>query len=109
MQALREVEKDNKAWLGFQKEDIFKAAGVVMDVDGLDEKVGPSPAARALQNPMMWATLDVGRNPALAVESTRDAAEKARASLASAVKRKPDRNMDKVGHSLLGYVRLDGN
>jgi hypothetical protein len=104
MQALREVEKDNKAWLGFQKEDLFKAAGVVMDVDGLYEKVAPSPAVTALENPVMWATPDVPRDPAQAVESTRHAAEKARASLASAVKGKLNRDMDRVCCDSLGYV-----
>jgi hypothetical protein len=90
MQALREVEKDTKAWLGFQREDMFRAAGVVMDVDvdGLYDKGGPSPVARALQNPVMWATPDVPRDPAQAVESMRHAAEKARASLESAGKRR---------------------
>lgn len=103
MQALREVEKDNKALLGFQREDMCKAAGVVMDgdVDGWYEQLGPSAAARALQNPFMWATPDIpGR--AKAVESTRDAAEKARARLEGAGKRKMDSNMEKVCCGSLG-------
>lgn len=107
MQALREVEKDNKAWLGFQREDMLKAAGAVMDgdVEGWYETVGPSPAARALQNPFMWATPDVPRDPALAVESTREAAEKARVRLEGAGKRKMNRDMDKVCVvSFGGYV-----
>lgn len=104
MQALRELETDNKAWLGFQNEDLFKASGVVMDMDGFYEKVGPSPAAWALQNPVMWPTPDVPRDPAQAVESTRDAAEKASASLASVVWGKLNRDMDKVCCSSLGYV-----
>jgi len=107
MQALREVEKDTKAWLGFQREDMLKAAGVIMDidVDGLYDKEGLSPAARALQSPVMWATPDIPRDPAQAVESTRHAAEKARASLENVGKREMSRYMDKVCCSSLGYVR----
>ena len=104
MQALREIEKDTKAWLGFQKDDIFEAAGVVVDVDGLYEKVGPSPAARALQRPMIWVTPDIPRDPARAVESTKNAAEMARVSLAGARTRRMNKDMDKVCYSSFGYV-----
>ncbi len=96
MQALREVEKDNKAWLEFLKEDLSKAAGGVVDVDGLFEKIGQSPAARELQKPMIWATPDIPRDPAKAAEDVRDAAEKAKASLEGVKKHKLTNNMDKV-------------
>jgi hypothetical protein len=109
MQALREVEKDTKAWLGSQKEELLKAGaagGIVdVDIDGLIEEVGPSPAVRALQKPMMWATPDVPRDPAKAVESVREAAEKARASLEGVKNRKHDLDMNKVCYSFFVFVR----
>jgi hypothetical protein len=106
MQALREVEKDTKAWLRFQKEGFLRAAGgiVGVDIDGLNEEAGPSPAARALQKPMMWGTPGVPRDPAKAVESVREAAEKARASLEGVKKCKHDLDMNKVCYSFFVCV-----
>lgn len=98
MQALSEVEKDCKVWLEFQKEELLKVvgAGGTVDVDKLIENIGPSPAARAMQKPMMWATPDIPREPAKAIEKVRDAAEKARVSLEGVKKRKQELDMDKV-------------
>jgi polyhydroxyalkanoate synthesis regulator phasin len=98
MQALREVEKDCKVWLEFQKELLLKAVGTedVLNVGGWIENVTPSPAARALQRPMIWTTPNIPRDPAKAVEKVKDAGEKARASLEGMKKRTQELDMDKV-------------
>ena len=88
MQALRDVEKDNQAWLQAQRH--FKG------IEGMEDRMGRSPAQEALQSPHDWPVPAIPCSSLEAIRATGEEADAAKARLRSAAKRKVDDWMDQV-------------
>lgn len=88
MQALRDVEKDNKAWLQAQRH--------LKGIEGIEDQLGQSPAQDALQSPHDWPVPVIPCSSLEAIRATRGEADVAKVRLRSAVKRKVDNWMDQV-------------
>jgi hypothetical protein len=96
MQALRDVEKDNKAWLQVQRH--FKG------IEGMEAQLGRSPAQEALQSPHDWPVPEIPRSSLEAVMATKGEADAAKVRLRSAVKRKVDEWMDQVRYVVQDFL-----